>query len=146
MTDEYGITEGDVCNRKGCKGIIEQVETDTVCSCHINPPCSHCEYMEFHCPECGWESNNRDEKAEHKPKSKPMRVYKPKTLKDLDNTKVDYISESHTHFSMKKKGVYPPRWDNSKAIKEILPKVRGTFGGRFESLGAGKFVYIAYTD
>ena len=35
---DYGYEEGDVCNRDGCRGIIE-IEEPEVCGCHNNPPC-----------------------------------------------------------------------------------------------------------
>lgn len=58
--------------------------------------------------------------------------------------KIDWYHQSHTHFSMKKIGVFPI--GTKKDI--ILKEVSGTFGGRFESFNdtAGTFIYIAYTD
>lgn len=60
----------------------------------------------------------------------------------LDPTKIDYHIESHTNSSQKCVGVYP----EGTPTEAILERVRGTFGGRFDQLGGGKFVYIAYTD
>jgi len=54
-TKEHGYEEGDVCNRDGCKGMIEAAEVEN-CSCHINPPCSACVDAGFICPDCGWNS------------------------------------------------------------------------------------------
>jgi len=55
VTDDVGYEEGDVCNRNGCKGVIEAAEVEN-CSCHINPPCSACVNAGFNCPECEWSS------------------------------------------------------------------------------------------
>lgn len=49
----------------------------------------------------------------------------------LDATKVDWH-----------KGVYP----EGTGIEEVRKLVDGTFGGRFEHFGGGKFKFIAYTD
>lgn len=44
-------------------------------------------------------------------------------------------------------GVYPIEWgDGSNATTRVRDKVNGTFGGRFENFGAGRFAFIAYTD
>jgi len=51
---EFGLYEGDVCNRNSCKGVIEEHPVEN-CSCHINPPCSACTEPREYCPECGWE-------------------------------------------------------------------------------------------
>ncbi|VVD29199.1 hypothetical protein [Paraburkholderia dioscoreae] len=60
----------------------------------------------------------------------------------LDSTKIDWRNKSHTSASTIKEGVYP-----ATATREDVEKaVRGTFGGRFEHFGDGRFKYIAYTD
>ena len=69
----------------------------------------------------------------------PYKEWKPRPL---DPSKLDYHSLSHTHFSMIKEGVYPEGMTKDEVLKEIA----GTFGGRFEHFGNGKFKYIAYTD
>ena len=43
---------------------------------------------------------------------------------------------------MIKEGVYP----EGMTKEQVREKVKGSFGGRFESFGNGKFKYIAYTD
>jgi hypothetical protein len=137
-----GYETGDKCNREGCLGIIKEREKET-CSCHINPPCSACVEPRAYCESCGW-----DEKEEQL--SKPVKNipgsetynFKPLQVKDLDKTKINWISLHHTHFSMIKKGVYP---EGTKE-KEVLELVKGTFGGRFTRFGNGEFEYIAYTD
>ena len=60
-----GYTKGDKCNRNGCEGVIDEHDDGLSCSCHINPPCSHCENHDQYCPECGW-SNVEDEKEANK--------------------------------------------------------------------------------
>ncbi len=52
---EVGIEKGELCNREGCTGVIEEHDTDLSCSCHINPPCSKCVDDRHYCPECNWE-------------------------------------------------------------------------------------------
>jgi hypothetical protein len=60
----------------------------------------------------------------------------------LDPRKIDYRVRSHTHFSQICEGVYPMPTSRD----DVEQRVRGTFGGRFEHFGDGKFKYIAYTD
>lgn len=69
-------------------------------------------------------------------------IFKVRTLADLDKTKIDYISNSHTHFSMIMEGVYP----EGATQNDVFKIVQGSFGGRFEYFGNGKFKFIAYTD
>ena len=63
----------------------------------------------------------------------------------------------HTHFSQKVNGIFPAKiendtWPYSATAKElvndaeIMNKIRGSFGGRFENINKQSFVYIAYTD
>ena len=68
-----------------------------------------------------------------------MRQFKPKPL---DNTKIDYRNKMYSSSSMIKEGVYP----EGTTKDEVRKVVNGTFGGRFESFGGGKFKFIAYTD
>ncbi len=49
----YGLTEGDVCNRRGCKGIMYRIETVDECTCHVSPPCCYCTDADYECDECG---------------------------------------------------------------------------------------------
>jgi hypothetical protein len=53
---EPGIEAGHVCNRDGCTGTIAERDTDTCCSCHINPPCGHCTTSREFCPVCEWDA------------------------------------------------------------------------------------------
>lgn len=149
MSQNYGFVKGEICGREGCEGIIDSYGKEGSCSCHINPPCSYCTEISEFCPKCGWDGkeeenenyieirkkqNNNDRKIENE--------YRQRTIEDLDNTKIQWIVLSHTHFSMKCVGVCPPQ-TSKEAVREL---VKGTFGGRFESFGGGKFTYIAYTD
>jgi len=131
--------EGDRCGVDGCRGSLgfNRVEN---CSCHLSAPCSQCVDNPLCCPECGWTD-------EQEP---PIRIVhvgggigvvecKPR---QLDSTKIDYRSKSHTASTMIKIGVYP----EGATQQEVEREVRGTFGGRFEQFGSGRFRYIAYTD
>ena len=51
---QIGYEEGDLCNRDGCRGIMGYNPVEN-CSCHINPPCSHCVENPCVCLECGEE-------------------------------------------------------------------------------------------
>ncbi len=53
----YGKKEGEICNRDGCCGIIE--ESDPVeelsCTCFQVAPCTKCMTPKLsECLECGW--------------------------------------------------------------------------------------------
>ncbi len=140
-----GYLKGEKCDRKGCEGIIQEGEKDGCCSCHIAPPCSYCTTPVEYCPECGWEAIEEQVLDSVKQEDKDLtfwRQFQDNTKRELDKTKIDWHHENHTHFSMKKVGVYPDGTTQS----EVEEKVRGTFGGRFESFGHNKFSYIAYTD
>ena len=69
-------------------------------------------------------------------------VYRFWTERPLDVAKIDWHAKPHSNATMIKEGVYPEGTTRS----EIEKLVRGTFGGRFEQFGGGKFKYIAYTD
>lgn len=133
-----GYEKGDVCNRNGCTGIIEEYERRG-CSCHINPPCSACTEPRAFCSVCDWQ-----EAADviSSPTEYKSLAWKVRTLNDLDKTKIDYLIKPHTHFSQICEGVYP----EGTIMAEVLEKVKGSFGGRFEYFGNGRFKYIAYTD
>ncbi len=139
-----GMFKGEVCNRNGCDGILDEHEKEGGCSCHINPPCSYCVYDSTYCPKCDWSAEEeRMETIANTPTYEYV-PFKVKTFADLDRSKIDWIPESHTHFSMIKKGVFPI----GTTIKNVEKEVSGTFGGRFEYFNAekGEFKYIAYTD
>lgn len=139
-----GIYEGDTCNRNGCHGIIKTHPVKN-CSCHINPPCSACTTPRNYCPVCGWEEIDdytvKDWTHMYIDVESGL-TYKDTFKRVLDKTKIDYVIKTHTNSSQICEGVYPP-----EATKEdVLARVKGTFGGRFEHFGNGRFKYIAYTD
>lgn len=136
-----GHEEGEICGRDGCEGRIEYTKPDN-CSCHISPPCSACMSTHLHCPNCDWEAEQyvlNDYVVTENTKSHVYEAWKPRPL---DPTKLDWHSKSHSNSSMIKEGVYPPEMSRA----EVEEKVRGTFGGRFDYFGDGRFKYIAYTD
>lgn len=137
MSENVGFTEGETCNRDGCKGLIEEHEKEG-CSCHICPPCSACTSPRGYCSECGWEERE-DPIPETKYKGKP---WEPREPRKLDNSKIDWDAFMHTNSSMIKKGVYP----EGTTMEEVRKAVNGTFGGRFNYFNAGKFEFVAYTD
>lgn len=137
---ELGIKLDSICERNNCKGkMIEYNQDDQSCSCHINPPCSKCCNTHIECDTCGFIFDTEKTYSLHEGLIFNRRR---RNEKDLDKSKIDWISYPHTHFSMKKVGVYPPDKTESEVLKEVV----GTFGGRFEHFGNGKFTYIAYTD
>lgn len=151
MDKNVGLVDGEICNRNGCKGIIEIQRPEGSCSCHTNPPCSYCTDANYYCPECEWDHNEecleKENKERKNSKTKVQEFVnnywgKEITIDDLDKTKISYISKPHTHFTMKKIGVYPP----GTTRDEIYEKIKGSFGGRFEQINNGTFTFIAYTD
>lgn len=130
--------EGDRCPEKGCTGHIDYPPPEN-CSCHINPPCSSCVNRVLTCPVCGWEDESPDHKDVIVAPGLSMREHKPRPL---DPTKIDYRIQAHSPSSQKVVGVYPA----GTSQDDVRKKVNGTFGGRFESFGNGRFVFIAYTD
>lgn len=129
--------EGDTCPEchKG-KFYYPPVEN---CSCHINPPCSKCTGNKLLCDKCGYVPEEPEHKDVPIVSGLVMREYRPKPL---DNTKIDYRVKMHTASTMICEGVYP----EGTTMEEVRKVVDGTFGGRFEYFGNGKFKFIAYTD
>lgn len=131
--------EGDTCGVDHCHGklgfgIVEN------CNCHIAPPCNRCVDNPLRCQECGWTDESEPaSRIVHADGGIGMVENKPR---QLDSTKIDYRTKSHTHFSQLVEGVYP----EGTTSQEVEDVVCGTFGGRFEKFGGGKFRYIAYTD
>lgn len=128
--------DGDHCPE--ChNGKLERVVEN--CSCHISAPCGACVNAPLVCTNCGYEPDEPEYKDIPVTQGLAVREYKPKPL---DNTKIDYRSKMHTASTMIKEGVYPA--GTSKG--DVRKVVDGTFGGRFEQFGGGKFKFIAYTD
>ncbi|GAB2798916.1 hypothetical protein GCM10027040_27330 [Halomonas shantousis] len=143
-----GYEVGETCNRHGCQGVIQEIDPDGCCSCHISPPCGYCTAPREHCPECEWRLED-DETTFNDFRVGPVKLdgawthYRPRPL---NPSKIDWRSKSHTHSSMIKEGVYPQSVDDDKDRAAVLKEVEGTFGGRFKHFGNGRFEYIAYTD
>ncbi len=91
---------------------------------------------------CGWEARKEiinDYVVTTNTKSHIYEAWKPRPL---DPTKIDWHNKPHSNASMIKEGIYP----EGTTRAQVEEKVVGTFGGRFERFGDGKFKYIAYTD
>lgn len=56
--------------------------------------------------------------------------------------RVKFACKSHSSSSMIKEGTYP----EGMGMEAVRKQVDGTFGGRFEQFGGGRFRFIAYTD
>lgn len=138
----HGYCEGDTCNRRGCAGVIDSHPAKD-CSCHLSAPCSACTSPRNFCPECDWQESEEqiinDYVVQVDQKSGVFKSWEPRPL---DPTKIDWRSRSHSNSSMIKEGVYPP----TATRADVEKVVQGTFGGRFEKFGDGRFKYIAYTD
>jgi hypothetical protein len=149
-----GYVKGETCNRESCLGVIDATEKEGSCSCHISPPCGYCTEQTEYCPACEWSAS--EEEKRHQPTAEQLAAWERernewaarheeflKKFHSLDPvSKFDYRAESHTHFSMRAYGMYPP----DMTAAQIADHVRGTFGGRFTRFGNGRFEYIAYTD
>lgn len=148
MNKEHGYCEGDNCSRDGCTGVIAIHPVEN-CSCHISPPCGACTAPRCYCPECEWEEAD-ELVTETKPPTQAERdawaawAAEMDRLRNLplDNTRVSWRDKQHSSCSMVKEGVYPEGMTQAEVRKEV----DGTFGGRFEQFGGGKFRFIAYTD
>lgn len=143
MTNTIGTADGDTCNRDGCVGVISYRRAEN-CSCHISAPCSACTAPRAYCPECEWREweDPTAHYLDNVTYVTPEGGWVAPRSYVLDASKIDWVAKPHSSCSMIKEGVYPPT--ASRADVERL--VKGTFGGRFESFGNGKFCYIAYTD
>lgn len=143
---EPGFAEGDACGRDGCAGVIEMRAPEN-CSCHLSAPCFSCTADRIWCPDCGWESA-KDPLVQQDISAivfAPIPYVETKR-RVLDPTKVDFVSKMHSSCSMIKEGVYPQSGDDAADREMVRKLVDGTFGGRFESFGGGRFKFIAYTD
>lgn len=76
---------------KKCGEIDIQTERQLPCSCHIAPPCSSCTDAPFVCDKCG--EIYECDLSTYEPSSnyEPIKFPKPRTLKDLDRAKIDWI-------------------------------------------------------
>jgi len=135
-----GQMEGDRCGRDGCNGVIAVRPVEN-CSCHINPPCGSCTEPREYCPECDW---HVQDDTDFRPVSVApgLAILERVKPRPLDPTKIDYRIHMHSNSSQRVEGVYPLGTPQA----EVEAQVRGTFGGRFNYFGGGRFEYIAYTD
>lgn len=138
---DFGQLEGDTCWRNGCRGVILVAPVEN-CSCHINPPCGSCAEAHEYCPECNWHAKDDDDFKMVRTEYPGLYVRETVKPTPLDPRKIDYRIRAHSNASQVCEGVYPA----SASQSDVEALVRGTFGGRFESFGEGKFKYIAYTD
>ena len=130
--------EGDRCPDR-CGGTLSFVR-DLPCSCHIHPPCSACVDAPLTCGKCGWTDDEQPSYSYVQvAPGLAQREYKPRALSE---TTIDWRTKPHTHFTQIHEGVYP----EGTTREQVLEKVKGTFGGRFEYFSNGRFKYIAYTD
>lgn len=147
MTEGFGDEEGATCWRNGCLGVIALHDVEG-CSCHIAPPCGACTTPREYCPVCDWQARDEDDTVNDfsvKYADKKQGLFgglSSWSPRPLDPRKLDWHSKSHSNSSMIKEGVYPEGMTQA----EVLTHVKGTFGGRFEHFGNGRFKYIAYTD
>lgn len=138
----FGDQEGEVCWRDGCQGIIACHPVEN-CSCHINPPCSACTDPKEYCPVCDWAAEKWNGSVNDcYVKQDNQGIISSWQHRPLDPRKIDYRTKGHTHFSQICYGVYP----EGTSRDDVEKLVKGTFGGRFNSFGGGKFEYVAYTD
>lgn len=137
----FGKEEGERCWRDGCAGVIMVAKAED-CSCHIHPPCGHCTTPREFCPECDWRARD-DEVVSFRPLAPGIsEMLRGRQPPPLDPRKIDYRIRPHTGASQICEGVYP----EGATRADVERVIRGTFGGRWDSFGGGKFRYIAYTD
>ena len=141
---EIGLTEGDVCNRKGCEGVMRDQETDTCCSCHINPPCSHCTDAIFECEECGEETEIPESGWTG---TKPIAPVKYKSLEErfneLEDGKFDYVTIPGRYYWMEYWGKMSPEMTRT----DVVSKFNTCFGYRWiKHPSNGVFHIKVYTD
>lgn len=141
MSNTFGQEEGEICWRNGCRGVIALQGQDD-CSCHIAPPCGHCTTAKEYCPECDWQAKDEDRISFRHLGGGIAEMLKGPQPRPLDPRKIDYRIHPHSGASQIVEGVYP----EGTTQAEVEARVAGTFGGRFDRFGAGKFKYIAYTD
>ncbi|MEB0108264.1 hypothetical protein [Pseudomonas sp. MH9.3] len=139
---DFGYCEGDTCRRNGCKGVIQMRKAEN-CSCHISPHCSACTAPRHFCDACEWDEADDEIINDFIVNvDKTTGNYRSWEPRPLDPRTIDYRIKSHTNSSQICEGVYP----EGTTREEVQKLVIGTFGGRFEHFGKGKFKYIAYTD
>lgn len=145
----HGKVSGDTCNRNGCKGIMQEIDDGSSCSCQINPPCSHCDDMSYQCNICD-AVVYPEEPAINIVAHETVYYKTPQEQYDgLGHDEISYIRCGHTHFSMEFRGKMPPGTDIAVVKRAIKNKEGGApLGGRFQSFNKklGTFTFIYYTD
>jgi hypothetical protein len=157
MNENIGYIKGEICNRDGCCGTIDEHEKEGSCSCHIHPPCGYCTTDAAYCPVCNWEPADDITPIDPEVEKRNREYYQKENerwqaARDLFYNRfngkepipaLEMRNEAHTHFTQKIIGVFPI---GTETRDSLLPKVKGTFGGRFSRFGTYNFEYIAYTD
>ncbi len=138
---QFGYEAGDTCKRQFCKGVIDLHPVED-CSCHLHPPCSACTSPRAFCPTCGWEESEDQQVNGFVGSTNKKTGIQSWERRALDTSRIDWHDLEHTHFSRIREGVCP----EGTTAAQVLELVKGTFGGRFEHFGNGRFKYIAYTD
>jgi hypothetical protein len=157
--ENIGLTKGETCNRDGCTGIIDEHPKEGSCSCHINPPCGYCTTDTSYCPVCEWCPDDDVVPVDPEVQKKQQAAWAAENERWQNRresfyrkfnggesiTELEIRCEPHTHFSQIQVGVFPP---NTETRETLLPKIKGTFGGRFTRFEPifGRFHYVAYTD
>jgi len=137
---------GEKCGRDGCGGLMVEVDDDSSCSCHINPPCSHCVDMEYECDTCGYLVEKPDHsKASNWATIKPKYIQKSdiQLYKELKDGVFGYVTIYGEYYWMEAKGKYPAGMKSS----EILSKFNTCFGYKWLKIpNNGEFHLKYYTD
>ena len=87
------LDEGSKCPVQGCSGAL-RVRPVKDCSCHIKPPCAHCEDNPPCCEACEWTAGDPIEPVEPEPKYYVLRV--GDTVETPTGRKIKVISRTET--------------------------------------------------
>ncbi len=141
---EAGLVDGDKCNRDGCTGDMVAVDDDSSCSCHICPPCNHCVDMKYYCNECGFETEEPEPLKSNSSGYVFNYGQEPKTIADLDNSKIDYLVIPGSYYNMIYDGVFP----KGTTMADILKLFNTCFGCRWLLFDSDlqRFKLKVYTD
>lgn len=143
MSEEFDID--DKCPHKDCGGKFIKTELEGSCSCHINPPCSHCCNGQIECDACGFEHDSMDSLPATKPISRGIPeqyLRKKKTMADLRKGVFNYLTIPGTYYFMEYKGYYPEGW----SVDELKGKFNLCFGYTNFQMKDGVFNIKVYTD
>lgn len=124
-----GVVIGETCNRNGCKGILLEHDTDTSCSCHINPPCSHCVDDRAYCPACEWEGS--EDQILYKSLKQPAVMEdkglsieeKKKQFEFLSNPEYMKVFSEIIHVTNKVNAEYSGNFNHLSVIKQVADKL-----------------------